>query len=49
MEARGGNGRDSIETPFKNLIGDSQPLDDTFSATGIVIMLRCDNLACSRG
>jgi len=31
MEARGGNGQDSIETPFRNLIGDSYALDATFS------------------
>jgi len=25
MDARGGNGQDSIGTPFRDLIGDSQP------------------------
>jgi hypothetical protein len=48
MEARGGNGRDSIETPFRNLIGDSRPECYIFR-TDIVVMLRCDNLGRARG
>jgi hypothetical protein len=43
MEAFGGNIRDSIQTPFRDLTGDSASPDLPFQ-TGIVIMLHCDNL-----
>jgi hypothetical protein len=36
--------QDSIETPFRNLIGDSKPCV-AFFPTGIVIILRCDNVS----
>jgi len=32
MEAFAGNGRDSIETPFRDLMGDSLTPDITFAA-----------------
>ena len=43
LETFGGNGRDSIETPFRDLIGDSITRMYHFR-TGIVIMRHCDNL-----
>jgi hypothetical protein len=46
MEAFAGNVQDSIETPFRDLIGDSQNPD--FRA-GIVVMLHRDNLEPTRG
>src|SRR5665213_921553 len=45
MEARGANGRDSIEPFFRDLAGDSKPSMLHFS---IIFMPRCDNLAKSR-
>ena len=47
MEAFGGNIRDSIETPFRDLIGDSVT-PNVPVLTGIVIMLHCDNATAAR-
>ncbi len=48
MEAVGGSIRDSIETPFRDLIGDSVT-PNVPVLHGIVIMLHCDNLGPSVG
>jgi hypothetical protein len=42
VEARGVVGRDSIQTFFRNLVGDSQPSD---AISPIIFVARCDNLA----